>query len=37
MGLVFCRRVMTSLGGSIVVKSEAGQGATVSLYFPSAQ
>jgi two-component system response regulator PhcR len=37
MGLLFCRRVMTSLGGSIVVKSEAGQGATVSLYFPSAQ
>lgn len=37
MGLVFCRRVMTSLGGSIVVRSEPGQGATVSLYFPSAQ
>lgn len=37
MGLVFCRRVMTSLGGAIVVKSVAGQGATVSLYFPSAQ
>lgn len=37
MGLVFCRRVLTSLGGSIVVRSEAGQGATVSLYFPSAQ
>lgn len=37
MGLVFCRRVMTSLGGSIVVRSEAGQGASVSLYFPFAQ
>ena len=37
MGLVFCRRVLTSLGGSIVVRSEPGQGATVSLYFPSAQ
>lgn len=37
MGLVFCRRVLTSLGGSIVVRSEAGRGATVSLYFPSAQ
>ena len=37
MGLVFCRRVLTSLGGSIVVRSEAGQGATVSLYFPSAK
>lgn len=37
MGLVFCRRVLTPLGGAIVVRSEAGQGATVSLYFPSAQ
>ncbi|MDO9434898.1 hybrid sensor histidine kinase/response regulator [Hydrogenophaga sp.] len=37
MGLIFCRRVMTSLGGSILIRSEAGQGATVSLYFPSAQ
>jgi two-component system response regulator PhcR len=37
MGLVFCRRVMTSLGGSIVVRSELGQGACVSLYFPFAQ
>lgn len=36
MGLVFCRRVLTSLGGAIVVRSEAGQGATVSLYFPPA-
>ncbi len=36
MGLIFCRRVMTSLGGSILVRSEVGQGATVSLYFPSA-
>ena len=36
MGLIFCRRVMTSLGGSILVRSELGQGATVSLYFPSA-
>lgn len=37
MGLVFCRRVMTSLGGSITVRSEPGQGASVSLYFPFAQ
>lgn len=37
MGLVFCRRVMTSLGGSITVRSEPGQGAIVSLYFPFAQ
>lgn len=37
MGLVFCRRVLTSLGGSVVVRSQVGQGATVSLYFPAAQ
>jgi two-component system, response regulator PhcR len=37
MGLIFCRRVMTSLGGSILVRSEAGRGATISLYFPSAR
>lgn len=37
MGLIFCRRVMTSLGGAIAVRSVHGQGATVSLYFPSAQ
>lgn len=37
MGLIFCRRVMTSLGGSILVRSEVGQGATISLYFPFAQ
>ncbi|WP_066267747.1 hybrid sensor histidine kinase/response regulator [Hydrogenophaga palleronii] len=37
MGLLFCRRVMTSLGGAVVVRSEVGNGATVSLYFPSAQ
>ncbi|QHE84034.1 hybrid sensor histidine kinase/response regulator [Hydrogenophaga sp. BPS33] len=37
MGLIFCRRVMTSLGGTILVRSDVGQGATVSLYFPFAQ
>lgn len=33
MGLVFCQRVMSSLGGQVVVQSEPGGGATVSLYF----
>jgi two-component system, response regulator PhcR len=33
MGLVFCQRVMSSLGGRVEVQSEPGGGATVSLYF----
>jgi two-component system response regulator PhcR len=33
MGLVFCQRVMSSLGGQVEVQSEPGGGATVSLYF----
>ncbi|MDR3452141.1 MAG: hybrid sensor histidine kinase/response regulator [Rhodoferax sp.] len=33
MGLMFCRRVVQSLGGSIELNSELGHGATVSLYF----
>jgi two-component system, response regulator PhcR len=33
MGLVFCQRVMTSLGGWVEVQSEPGGGATISLYF----
>jgi two-component system response regulator PhcR len=33
MGLMFCRRVVQSLGGSIELSSELGHGATVSLYF----
>jgi two-component system response regulator PhcR len=33
MGLMFCRRVMESIGGSIEVDSVLGAGATVSLYF----
>lgn len=37
MGVLFCQRVMTSLGGSIEIRSTLGQGATVLLYFPSAQ
>ncbi|WP_297750883.1 hybrid sensor histidine kinase/response regulator [Hydrogenophaga sp.] len=35
MGVLFCQRVMTSLGGTIDVRSTPGQGAAVSLYFPS--
>jgi two-component system, response regulator PhcR len=34
MGLVFCQRVMTSLGGEVEVQSTPGQGAAVMLYFP---
>ncbi len=34
MGLLFCQRVMTSLGGEIAVHSIQGQGTTVTLYFP---
>lgn len=33
MGLIFCQRVMGSLGGQVVVQSVPGDGATVSLYF----
>lgn len=33
MGLVFCQRVMVSLGGRIEVCSQPGQGASVDLYF----
>ena len=34
MGLLFCQRVMSSLGGDITVHSTLGQGTTVTLYFP---
>jgi two-component system response regulator PhcR len=37
MGLVFCQRVMTSLGGSVDVRSGPDGGAVVSLYFPCAE
>lgn len=37
MGVLFCHRVVTSLGGSIDIRSRLGEGATVTLYFPSAQ
>jgi two-component system response regulator PhcR len=33
MGLMFCRRVMQSIGGEIEVASPPGQGATVTLFF----
>ena len=35
MGLIFCRRVVQSIGGSIEIESPAGQGASVTLYFQS--
>lgn len=34
MGLLFCQRVMTALGGDIAVYSKEGQGTNVTLYFP---
>ncbi|MCU0925347.1 MAG: hybrid sensor histidine kinase/response regulator [Hydrogenophaga sp.] len=34
MGLLFCQRVMHSLGGAITLHSPAGEGATVRLVFP---
>lgn len=34
MGLLFCQRVMSTLGGDITVHSTLGQGTTVTLYFP---
>ncbi len=34
MGLLFGHRVMSSLGGALVVQSPPGQGATVCLHFP---
>ena len=38
MGLMFCFRVMQSIGGAIEIESEFGHGAAVSLYFiPLAQ
>jgi two-component system response regulator PhcR len=33
MGLIFCRRVVQSIGGAIEIVSPAGQGAAVTLYF----
>ena len=37
MGLLFCQRVMGSLGGSVEVRSHLGQGTSVVLHFPFAQ
>lgn len=34
MGLVFCRRVMHSMGGTIAVASDPGQGTVITLGFP---
>ena len=34
MGLVFCQRVMTSLGGAVGVASDPGAGARITLCFP---
>lgn len=34
MGLLFCRRVMTSLGGAVTVASTPGEGTVVTLCFP---
>ncbi|MBN9411874.1 MAG: hybrid sensor histidine kinase/response regulator [Burkholderiales bacterium] len=36
MGLLFCRRVLQSLGGGIAIESVPGQGCTVSLLFQPA-
>ena len=33
MGLMFCQRVMQSVGGSIEIDSREGEGTTVTLYF----
>lgn len=35
MGLLFCRRVLESMGGSVEVCSAPGQGASITLYFKS--
>jgi two-component system response regulator PhcR len=37
MGLMFCQRVMTSLGGTVDVRTGPDGGAEVRLYFPSAE
>ena len=33
MGLMFCQRVMQSIGGSIAIESEVGRGTAMTLYF----
>jgi len=33
MGLMFCQRVMLSMGGSIDIRSTVGEGTAISLYF----
>jgi two-component system response regulator PhcR len=34
MGLLFCQRVMSSIGGSVSVASAAAEGTTITLHFP---
>lgn len=34
MGLLFCQRVMSSIGGSVSVVSAPGEGTTITLHFP---
>ena len=35
MGLLFCRRVMSGLGGDLRLRSAPGHGTTVTLFFPA--
>src|SRR5206468_6264398 len=37
MGLVFCRRVMESMGGTVTIQSRLGEGTTVLLAFDSSR
>ena len=37
MGVLFCHRVISSLSGSIDIRSSLGEGTTVTLYFPFAK
>lgn len=37
MGLMFCQRVIQSIGGSIAICSQVGEGTTVSVHFASAR
>jgi two-component system, response regulator PhcR len=36
MGLMFCRRVMQSIGGDIAIASPPGRGAEITLFFKPA-
>ena len=37
MGLVFCQRIVSTLGGAMAVQSAPGDGAVIMLYFPHMQ